>query len=518
VHCIVHDEAGARIRISRSRPDRICAPDGVVIVAAISKKRDADSAGFQDEIEPSLRPPKLPFRYSLKTWPLWGATNAKLRGNAGSQHRYNIKEHDPAALVDPTGIGSRIFKKASMGNYIKTACRILVFTIGMAHLAWSASVAAREYDAESDIGLVAKSPSAAATNTERLNAALDAQWSGGKFHFVDGHVGPILDPIRAAATEFFFQGSIKTSRRVGGALYGFGTRSWALPSSHFSPGPGAFGGAMTRFTRIDGETGGGVLRLRGNGFVVDGIQFQGRRYTVDPSYKGPQSGIKTPCGIEVEGRGPPTTSLHVIRNCGFIECTYGICARAGYYDEQEKFVRFANYADNAIVDGALFFGCDSCFRSESPQAVVWRFRDITIGSYGRAPVTLFDVVHGGDIWVDGVSLNHKYATLFKVYNYAANCQLLTCKNLKWDNAGGGPESYLTLFKYEGPTLPDYSDMKWTLRVEGHIGGSDTKPAYDASKLIQAPAGLPKADLLFDIARLPQQNFIMVGDGPWWRPK
>jgi hypothetical protein len=405
-----------------------------------------------------------------------------------------------------------------MAKRTKIACRVLVFIIGVALLASSANVAAREYDAELDIGLVAKSPAAAATNTERLNAALDAQWSGGKFHFVDGHIGPILDPIRASAKEFFFKGPIKTSRRVGGALYGFGTRSWALPSSHFEAVAGTFGGTMTRFTRIDGENGGGVLRLRGNGFVVDGIQFQGRPYTFDPSFSGPQSGTKTPCGIEVEGHGPPTTSLHVIRNCGFIECTYGICARAGYYDEHEKFVSFENFADNAIVDGAVFFGCDSCFRSESQQAAVWRFRDITIGFYGRAPVTLFDIVRGGDIWVDGVSLNHKKATLFKVNHYSHNCQLLTCKNLKWDNAGGGPESYLTLFKYEGPTLQNYSELKWTVRVEGHIGGSETNPAYDASKLIQVPEGLPKADLLFDIARLPQKNFTMVGDGPWRRPK
>lgn len=405
-----------------------------------------------------------------------------------------------------------------MDKQTKIACRSLAFIIGLAQVAYSANVVAREYDAESDIGLVAKSPAAAATNTERLNAALDAQWSGGKFRFVDGHVGPILDPIRAAGTEFFFQGSIKTSRRVGGALYGFGTRSWALPSSQFSPNAGTIGGAMTRFTRIDGETGGGLLRLRGNGFVVDGIQFQGRRYTVDPSYAGPQSGTKAPCGIEVEGYGQPTTSLHVIRNCGFIECTYGICARAGYYDAKEKFVSYENCADNGIVDGALFFGCDSCFRSESAQAMVWRFRDITIGFYGRAPVTLFDIARGGDIWVDGVSLNHKYATLFKVNNYSHLNSLLTCKNLKWDNAGGGPDSYLTLFKYDGPTLPDYKDLKWTVRVEGQIGGSEKKPAYDASKLIQVPELLPKSDLLFDIARLPEENFITVGDGPWRRPK
>src|SRR5262249_2145697 len=162
--------------------------------------------------------------------------------------------------------------------------------------------------------------------------------------FASGQVGAVLYPIRAAGKEFFFAGTIKTGRHVGGALLGLAGRSW--PTASGSP----HNGAITRFTRIDGQTGGAIVRLRGNGFVLDGIELRGRPYIADPTGEGPMEGTKTPVGIEVEGHSPPATGLHVIRNCTIDECTYGICARAGYYDDAERFVAHENNADNSIVD------------------------------------------------------------------------------------------------------------------------------------------------------------------------
>src|SRR4051812_22304188 len=355
---------------------------------------------------------------------------------------------------------------------------------------------AYEYDAEADIGLIPGSQPAAKANTARLTAALEAEWPGGKFKFVNGQAGPVLYPIRAAGKEFFFAGTIKTGRHVGGTLLGMAGRVWPTTSG------GPHGGAVTRFTRIDGQAGGAILRLGGNGFVVEGIEFRGRPYMADPTGEGPLAGTKTPVGIEVEGHAPPATGLHVIRNCTIDECTYGICARAGYYDESEKFVPYENNADNSIVDGVVFFNCNSCFRSENQQTVLWSFRDIVVGFWGGrglAPVIVCDIVRGGDIWINGLSLNHPQATLFQVQDYSHHTQLLTCQNLKWDH-GEKPE-YFTLFKYAGPNA-DLASKKWTVRISGHLGDSETKPSVDPEKMIDVPAGFPIDDIRVDVARLP----------------
>ena len=92
------------------------------------------------------------------------------------------------------------------------------------------------YDAEADLGLIAEndSPAVAARNTQLLNAALDAQWSGGKFRFTNNTAGPILYPIQASAKEFFFAGTIQTSKRLGGSLTGSGGRSYPITAEHYS--------------------------------------------------------------------------------------------------------------------------------------------------------------------------------------------------------------------------------------------------------------------------------------------
>src|SRR3954470_24537793 len=106
------------------------------------------------------------------------------------------------------------------------------------------SVKSASFDAENNIGLVANNPAPniASRNTALLNAALDAQWAGGKFKFANGQVGPILYPIQCAAKQFFFAGTIQTSRRIGGVLIGAGGRSYIISEGDYAPG-GLFGGS-----------------------------------------------------------------------------------------------------------------------------------------------------------------------------------------------------------------------------------------------------------------------------------
>jgi hypothetical protein len=123
-------------------------------------------------------------------------------------------------------------------------------------------------------------------------------------------------------------------------------------------------------------------------------------------------------------------------------------------------------------------------------------------------------------------LNHNKITLFQVQDYSPNNQRLSCQDFRYDG-GYGKNAYLTLFKYAGPIYAgdDMSWIKWTVRVTGHIPNSDGtngRPTYDYSKLVIIPdgasrTGIQRSDLLFDIARLPMENFKSAG-GPWSEPK
>jgi hypothetical protein len=374
---------------------------------------------------------------------------------------------------------------------------------------------AREFDAESDIGLVAenKLPAVAARNTERLTAALQAEHPGGKFQFADGHIGPVLDPIRCAAKEFFFAGTIETAAKNGGCLYGCGGRGCQLPSEQYGP---AMGGAQTRFTRIDGETGGAVLRLCGAGFTLGGIELRGRPYLRDSTGEGPLAGTRTPVGIEVEGRTAPPTGRHIIRDCIIEECEYGICARAGYY-KAGAFAANENHADQTQVENVLFgAGIDSCFRSENQQAVCWNFINLEkdgFGGRGRRDTVIFDIKRGGDVNCRGLSINDGEVTLFRVSDYSPHTARLTCDGLKWDRMLH-EGAYLRLFEYAGPVW-DAKEMawrKWSLRVTGNIANWNTPPAYDAAQLVTIPKGckLPTDDLLFDVNRIPENGFTRLG--------
>src|SRR4051812_30901866 len=102
------------------------------------------------------------------------------------------------------------------------------FVVCLFLLAICTALYGREFDLETDIGVVAESQPAAKHNSEVLTAALQAQWPGGKFKFVDGHVGPVLGDIKAAAKRFYFVPGIETMHRTGGSLHGSGGRCWPL--------------------------------------------------------------------------------------------------------------------------------------------------------------------------------------------------------------------------------------------------------------------------------------------------
>lgn len=387
---------------------------------------------------------------------------------------------------------------------------ICCFVLG---ILWALRSPAYEYDGESDIGLVADSPVAAATNTERLTGALNAQWRGGKFKFANGSIGPVLYPIRVAAKEFYFAGTIESSTRIGGALAGFGSRGYPIISGHFNPPGGTLGGAVTRFTRVDGDKGGPMLRLRGAGFTMSGIEFRGRPYVKDNGTgMVPAGGTPAGVGIEVEGRTTPSSGKHILRDCVISDCQVGICALGGYYQDG-KFVADENHADLGAVENVWFWGCNSCFRSENQQAVPWNFHNILVS--GIDNTTIFDIVRGGDIVCEGMYLGHKKATLFKVRDFSPNNNRLVCQNLQWDNASG-KDYYITLFKYDGPLSPPPKWLRWSVRVTGHFSNQNAN--FDTSKLIVAPSKMPVDDLLFDIALLPEEFFVKVGEGPWMRPK
>jgi hypothetical protein len=382
------------------------------------------------------------------------------------------------------------------------------------------------FDAEADIGLVANNPAPtiAARNTALLTSALEAQWAGGKFKFVNGQVGPILYPIQCAAKQFFFAGTIQTSQRIGGVLCGAGGRSYIMPEGEYSPA-GVTGGSVTRFSRIDGEKGGPILRLRGVGFILDGISLLGRRWPggKDLAFQG----AKAESCIEVEGRAVPASGSHTIRNCLLAQAKYGIRALAGHYDAKGAFIKDENHADQVVVESVTFSGVESGFRSENQQAVGWSFRDIHADQDAeQGDIVLFDIVRGGDIDADNLILNHNKVTLFKVHDYSPNNRRLVCQSFRFDGAYT-PEAYLTLFKYSGPIHrdTDMSWIRWSARIAGTLPGAEAangKSTFDASKLVVfadegSRVGIDRKDLLFDVAGLPTNGFVSAG-GPWMRPK
>lgn len=495
------------------------------------------------------------------------------------------------------------------------------------------------YDAEADIGLVAydDSDAVAAQNTSLLNAALDAMWRSGSFAFQTGPAGPILKPIFFDGKEFFFKGTIKGNKRIGGALHGFGARGYLMWSVSDTPG-WPQGGARTIFTRIDGENAtvydetvggvtmdwhaddGAILRLCGNGLRVSGIEFRGRPYLGpsagdsapygpnDASWGGtPPYRTKTPVGIEVEGSAWLSTGDHMLRDCSITECVVGICCRRGWYPANGQgtlttwtsnsagtltmatsghgipsdsyatltwsggrravrlgtvsgtsvpiqstsgygdnlpaqntavkvsFLRDGNHADNGSVNSVLFHGCDILFRTENEQSVIWKLNDIDVRGWSAPTaaqvkdMVVLDCVLGGNLWVNGLSLNHSKATILRVGNehytsYSQNTSQFDIQNIKVDRMADPVNSYVTFFDYNGPIYPAGMDwLTWSVRFTGHIAAQAGE--FDESRLLRIPdalaaTGIDRSNLLFDVWRLPETfgsdpSFDAVGN--WLTP-
>lgn len=372
-------------------------------------------------------------------------------------------------------------------------------------------------DLEHDIGLIPDNDDddIAERNTLLLTEALEAQWTGGSFRFRNGIAGPIVYAIRCPAKEFFFSGTVKTPIRIGGALHGAGGRAYAMTSDSYDAGSN--GGAMTRFTWIDGASDSTCIRLRGCGFELSNIGIQGRPYTSDGTGEGPTTGTKANVGIEVEGRGTVVaTGGHVISNCVISDTTYGICCRAGYYNDAGVFVSDESHTDTSVVIGTMFHANASCFRSENQQSLDWHFYEMKVscwGGSGQIDTIVFDIYRGGNLECYGLTLLQKYATLLQVDNYSPWGRRFHIHGVFRDRYND-EEQYLTLFKYGGSVL-DATGADWVVRVTGNIPQLDSE--YDVDRLIEFTSGtvnFPLGDLLFDVTGMPHDDFTSAGGGYW----
>lgn len=369
-------------------------------------------------------------------------------------------------------------------------------------------------DGEYDVGCIPYDNSDAVRerNSTLLTQALEEQYRAGSYRGGNGVAGPMLYKIKFPAKEFWFGDRVDTPIRIGGAIEGAGGRAYAMTSGSYDVG--ANGGAMTRFTWADGTATSACMRLRGYGFEMSNIAIQGRPYTVDAGGGiGPASGTKSNVGIEVEGRtSPVATGGHLIDHCLIQDCTYGICCKAGYYNDAGTFVDDEAHADTGRVYDTFFWSTDSCFRSENQQALGWKFRDISLETWGGAgaiPMVVFDIVRGGHIRAWGVEILAQEVVLFKVTDYSpwnSSLEAYAVDRDRYANAS----SYLTLFKYAGAAVAD-SGYIWRVRSTGTFG--DTASTYDESKLIEITNGATNwhfEDMLFDYRYLDTTDFTAVG--------
>lgn len=390
------------------------------------------------------------------------------------------------------------------------------------------------YDAEDDIGLVAgdSSDGTATTNATRLSSALESQWHGGSFSFQRSTAGPVLLPIVFKGKQFYFKGPIKTGSKIGGAMFGVGSRTYSAPDDQYGTGGGLYGGVVTRLIRTDGGAGGPIIRLRGTGFRMDGFDMYGQMYTSNTTLVG------TPAeyGIEVEGRDDPSSGKHSITNCGISFCGHGIRAANGYYTSLNSFVALPTtgstysgvHADETIVDGVTFAGIGSCFRMDNEQSVQWCFNNIYVGGSTAYTPVLFDYYRSGKMTANNITINHPKCTILKVHHPSSNYNHYDIRNFWWDNFEylGSAGQYLTMYK-NTYTDSNAGYIGGAVRMSGHIANS--VGYYDESRLIEFDASLGTAspmpyfdELLFDVTGMPtvingRKAFSRRGNSPWYYP-
>jgi hypothetical protein len=384
------------------------------------------------------------------------------------------------------------------------------------------------YDFEYHVGGVfgSSNPVVQAECSEKLTSALQNQKDNGAFTFNVGGVGPVSREINLRAGEVLARGGVVDGDRWGGKLSGFGTRSWQYPSGSIDVGD------MTRWTRVDGENGGSILRVRGNAKVIEGIVFSGHEYVHDSSGEGPDgafsspAGTRVPIGIEIEGQngpltGGPPAGLHIIADCAIWSCEVAIFQRDGYYDSLGAFhsVGSAANGDNVAVTNLVVHDCDVVFRSDNEQAVAWDFDRLYIIFWGGSafhPVTVFDCISCSDITSRVISLNNPAAVVVQVTDNIG--QHIVCEHVRWDH-GGFPE-YLTLFKYadDAPLFPNMSPFRFDIEITGSLPIYAANP-YPIKRLIEVPQitespnyRFPTKDIRIKMWRLPREGFIDIGGG------
>lgn len=202
-------------------------------------------------------------------------------------------------------------------------------------------------------------------------------------------------------------------------------------------------GALPQF--IQQRPGCSLLKLCGVGFIVD----DPIEWFVDGES----------AAIEIEGRAAPPSGRHRFRNQIFTNCGAGFLCLATP-DEA--------HADMSIVDGCEFYNCGAMFRSENQQALNWKFNDCAINVLGDKETIVADLVRGGSITIDGLSINHNRCTLFRVQDFSPNNCKLICRDCWRDRYEPEHAGYLTILEFAGKD--EWAIPEWLrcLEVTGSI--------------------------------------------------
>lgn len=377
------------------------------------------------------------------------------------------------------------------------------------------------YDAEYHIGLVPWENTALVreANTEILNSALDNMHYNGNFEFAHGEPGPVLYSINCPGKTYYFKPPIKTGTKIGGSIFGTGGSTYIMLDGQFTWGPG-LGGMKTRFIGInDNGDEEPLLRVRCNGFEINGIDLYGGQLIDWDS--DPQKAIAC---IQVEGRISNVCGQVKIVNCGIFESTYGIQTIPGYYDDNNVFQSDENHSDNSIVDGCVFANVNSCFRSENLQGLNWDFRNIIIGGAGNhqpKKTIVFDMETSGFILANRVIINYAPIVLIRVNSYSPHVCNMEVSGVYTDRDSTPKRSdYWTLFSYEGTGYYEVPGTNpWRVRIQGGFGDYNFS-RWDTSRLIysnpNSPLALDLSDIYVDMLNLPTDCLTLAGEGPFYK--
>lgn len=420
----------------------------------------------------------------------------------------------------------------------------MIFPINTSPMVLNANNA---FDAEYHIGLVAgdSSNAVATSNRIKLNAALASCWDGAApFKLADGRAWQsglfssgrstnILAPITFKGRPFYFRGELLSAVRNGcGTLIG-------VPNG-FPDGDGVTtssgqGGNWTRFTRTDSDpdTGRGILRVRGCGFQMHGIQLNAYPLTGNI-----HSGVGNfnQFGILIEGRedADMPTGKHVFSNVTIVGCEKAIGFINGYWNASDVFTNTGpqraefgneydgNHADESEWINIKLTGCKTGVWSNNLQALSHRFWSIAAGPSTRftptneEPFILADCEKGG-LWNFGYTfLPSMPSTLLRVKWWSPNTNRISFDNIQRDG-GGAANQIFRLFEYGHNESASF--LHWRLFFQGHIADEYDRTAttatalraslqYDPAELIKVPSDVPIGQIYMNINNLP----VMTGAG------